>query len=438
MSPDEKFTYRLERWASAEGRTFSTPEAAERYQRRAQRIKDIIVLKKPDRVPCLTPAGGVIAEYAGYSAGDMFYDYEKAFQASVKFHEDFAPDYQSGGHFLPGKSFDILEYQVYRWPGGTLPMETAFQCVESEYMTADEYDELIDNPESFYMRTYMPRVFGALAGWNALPTFYTSTELPFLPTMLTPMGNPEVVRAFKAFIEAGEAAVEWAGARARIGKYMVSELGLPTTSGGYSKAPFDIIGDTLRGTRGIMLDMFRRPDKLLAALEKMVPIAVEMAVYNADRTGCPIIMIPLHKGADSFMSRISFSTFYWPSFKASLLGMIDEGLVPAPFVEGSYDQRLDIIAESGLPPGKTFWRFDQSDMTAVKDKFHGWACYGGNIPSSMFHAGTPEQMEAYTRNLIENIGQDGSFFLAPGAGIDNARPENLHAYIDTARKYGTN
>jgi hypothetical protein len=46
-------------------------------------------------------------------------------------------------------------------------------------------------------------------------------------------------------------------------------------------------------------------------------------------------------------------------------------------------------------------------------------------------------MEAYTRNLIETVGQDGSFFLAPGAGIDNARPENLHAYINTARKYGT-
>ncbi len=45
-------------------------------------------------------------------------------------------------------------------------------------------------------------------------------------------------------------------------------------------------------------------------------------------------------------------------------------------------------------------------------------------------------MEAYVRNLIETVGQDGGFFLGPGVVIDQARPENIHAYLQAARQYG--
>jgi len=34
-----------------------------------------------------------------------------------------------------------------------------------------------------------------------------------------------------------------------------------------TKAPFDVIGDSLRGTKGVMLDMFRYPDELKEACE---------------------------------------------------------------------------------------------------------------------------------------------------------------------------
>jgi uroporphyrinogen-III decarboxylase len=116
--------------------------------------------------------------------------------------------------------------------------------------------------------------------------------------------------------------------------------------------------------------------------------------------------------------------------------LIEEGVVPFCFVEGSYNQRLDIIAESGLPAGKTMWMFDQTDMAAVKEKFGSWACFGGNVPASLFKAGTPQQMEAYVKNLIATVGQDGGYFLTPGAVVDNAQPENVHAYLRAAREYG--
>ena len=45
-------------------------------------------------------------------------------------------------------------------------------------------------------------------------------------------------------------------------------------------------------------------------------------------------------------------------------------------------------------------------------------------------------MEDYVKNLIDTVGQDGGYFLSPGAVVDNAEPENVHAFIDAGRKHG--
>lgn len=110
-------------------------------------------------------------------------------------------------------------------------------------------------------------------------------------------------------------------------------------AGGMSLAPFDIIADTMRGTRGVMLDMYHCPDKLLAACDAVTPAAIQMSIQTAMMSGVPFAFIPLHKGADGFMSNEQFEKFYWPSFKTLLLGMIEAGLISLPFVEGGYNQR---------------------------------------------------------------------------------------------------
>jgi uroporphyrinogen-III decarboxylase len=105
-------------------------------------------------------------------------------------------------------------------------------------------------------------------------------------------------------------------------------------------------------------------------------------------------------------------------------------------VEGGYNQRLDIIAASGLPAAKTMWLFDQTDMAAAKKKFGKWACIGGNVPASLFKAGTPAQMENYVKKVIDTAAPGGGFFISPGAVLDQAEAENVHTYLKVARKHG--
>jgi uroporphyrinogen-III decarboxylase len=182
--------------------------------------------------------------------------------------------------------------------------------------------------------------------------------------------------------------------------------------------------------------MYRRPEKLTEALERLVPIAVEVGVRGATNSDNPIVFIPLHKGADGFMSSEDFEKFYWPTLKAILLGLIEAGTVPYLFVEGGYNQRLDIIVDPDIPAGHTVWMFDHTDMKEVKKKLGGWACFGGNVPGSLLKAGTPQEVESYVKQLIDDVAQDGGYILANGAVIDDTNPENLHAFIDAGKKYG--
>jgi uroporphyrinogen-III decarboxylase len=103
--------------------------------------------------------------------------------------------------------------------------------------------------------------------------------------------------------------VKWQTAVKEISQ-VVREAGIPSIWGGMSGAPFDLIGDMLRGTRGIMMDMYQRPDKLQEAMERITLMIIDEAVGATNISGCPVVIMPLHKGPDGFMSNKQFGTFY--------------------------------------------------------------------------------------------------------------------------------
>ena len=436
MSLKDRQAARLQAWALPE-MEFASPEAAQAYGQRAQMLTDVINLKKPERVPVVPWWGVYPAHYAGVTVEALMYDYEILGDTFRKFNADFLPDALVSCALVgSGKAFELLDVKNYRWPGHGTPPDTSYQCVEDEYMTADEYDPFITDPSNFFMRTYLPRVLGALGPWSMLNPWTNIVELPFVGLALIPSGIPPVQQAFQTFLEAGQVIMEWITAVGPIDGASIAGLGLPNTIGSFTKAPFDTLGDTMRGTRGIMLDMYRQPDKLIAAMERLVPIAIEMGVSGATAANNPLVFIPLHKGADGFMSNDDFEKFYWPTLKAVLLGLIEAGTVPYLFAEGGYNDRLDIITDPDIPAGHVVWMFDQSDMIEVKKKLGGWSTFGGNVPASLLKTGTPQGVSDYVKKLIDDVAGDGGYILANGAVLDDSTAENVHAMIDTGKEYG--
>ena len=437
LTPSEKLEARLRAWQHPEGIQFANKEVEQAYKKRVQMLIDVVKLKKPERVPVSISTGFYPFVYSGFTPRDAMYDYEKLGASMRKFHADFLPDVlATSALYGPGKALEIMDYKLYRWPGHGVPENTPYQCAEAEFMKADEYPLFLRDHTDYFLRYYLPRIFGALDAWKTLPPFTDILELPFTGPALIHFGMPHIQESLKKLMEAGNISVEWLGKCIEINASIQSALGLPSFQGAFSKAPLDTLGDTMRGTRAILLDKFRKPKEILESVERIIPLAIDMGVRNTPMGSPPTVFIPLHKGADSFMSKDDFKKFYWPSFKAVILGLIKEGLIPYSFVEGSYDQRLDIITDTDIPAGSTIWFFDRTNMKEVKKHLQGWACFAGNVPSSLLKTATPEQVRDHAKRLLDDVAGDGGYFMSNGAVLDEAQAENLHALIDTVKEYG--
>jgi len=435
LNPDEKREERFKRWLSTPpGVKFSSSEAEKSYKERVTRFTRAFQLKEPDRVPCILPAGNFAAYYAGSDLRTVMYDYDELKRTWRKFLNEFGDSdmFFGPGMVPPAKALEAVGYKLYKWPGhGISGDTTSYQCVEGEYMKADEYDALIRDPSDFWLRTYLPRVFGAFEAFPQLPALTTFEEIAI--QSFIPFGLPNVQAGFEALLEAGRESLKWAAAVMEVSQEAMA-LGFPGVMAGLAKAPFDTLGDTLRGTHGIMMDMFQRPDKLQEALEKIALLSINSALSSVGDSGPPLIIMPLHKGADGFMSEKQYETFYWPTFKKVIMSVVNEGIMPILFAEGSYNTRLDIISE--LPKASVTWWFDQTDMARAKKVLGDKVCLIGNVPTSLLMTGTPKEVKEHCRKLIEVCAPGSGYILGGGANIDKGDPDNLRAMMEAVKEYG--
>jgi hypothetical protein len=410
-----------------------TPQ--ELFRERTKRVEDVIQLKVPDRVPFLPSFTFFPAKYAGISFEQAMYDYDKLRMAFKKVISDFQPDMCTNpyGIISVGPTFEILDYKQLKWPGHGLDPNLTFQFTEGEYMKVEEYDDFLFDPSDFMVRAIFPRIFGALESFEMLPSISLAFYLRAVPRIAV-FGIPEVAAAFERLLKAGSEAQRMMTEANSFVEEM-EKLGFPCQYGSITYNPFDYIGNFLRGTRGIMLDMYRNPDKLLDAIEKALPIMIEGGVSAAKNSGIPRVFVPLHKGAYGFMSLEQFKTFYWPTLQKLILALINEGLVPFVFFEADYSDRLDIIRD--IPKGKAVYWFEHTDIFKAKEVLGDCVCIRGNVPAPLLCIGTVQEVRDYCQKLIDVVGRHGGFIMDGGIGIpDEAKPENVKAMADFTREYG--
>ena len=421
-------------WLSGEGIPFESPTAEKAYKERITLIKDAIQMQRPPRrVPVCPSAGFFPVHYAGSTHYEAMYDVEVLVRIWEKYLADFIPDAYNPPTVVPGRPLELLDLTLYKWPGHGVSKERPYQFVEGEYMKAGEYQDLIDDPSGFFLRVFFPRIFGALKPFEKMPNFPLIHELMAVPPGLLPFGTPEVRKALSDMMEAAAEATSWV-TRVRALSASVMGKGYPAFSGGFSKAPFDVIGDSLRGTAGIMMDMYRHPDELLEACERIIPFMVRAGVAAGRANRHPLIFIPLHKGPDGFMSDKQFQKFYWPTLRKVIVGLINEGMVPLLFAEGGYNSRLEVISD--VPKGMTVWWFELTDMARAKETVGKVSCIAGNVPVSLLCTGTEDEVKDYCRKLIDTAGRNGGFILSSSAGMEGAKPENVRTMIDFSKEYG--
>ncbi len=432
MTWQEKREERFKRWLNPPMVKFVSPEAEKLYKERVTRLIKAIKLEEPDRVPVMLPTGNYPAYYYGSNYYEMMYDYEKMKRAWIKFMDDFGDMDLINPNIIPsGKLAEAMQSKVQKYPGLGLPKDMSMnQIVEGEYMTADEYDLMMMDPSDYHLRVTLPRTTGLFASFAKLPRLRNLQGAMWINAL----ADPDILKTFQMLMDLADEQNKY--------QSIVREITLTSNSRGYPSfrgmgimagAPFDHFADLLRGTHGIVLDMYRQPQKLHEAMECQTKLTVS-TIKNIPIMGSPVSFMALHKGDDTFMSDKQFETFYWPYLREILLAMINEGIVPMPFAEGRYTKRLKQITD--LPKSGTIWWFDQTDMAEAKKTLGNIACIVGNVPTSVVKNAPAAQVKENCRQLIETCAPGGGYILAGGASIDKGKFENLKAMMEAAYEYG--
>ena len=409
--------------------TEQTP--AEQYEAKIGRVLDAAALRVPDRVPVFGPYQKYPYTFAGLDMRTAMNDYAAARAACHAFQAHFAPDLDFGPILAyPAQVMDTLGYRAFKWPGHGVPDEAMYQYVEAEYMKAEEYDEFISDPSDFMFRTWAPRQFAGLGGFGKVTPWRRFMWSGWMG--LGSLATPEMLRTMEVLAKAGRQLNEWWASIAQYGAETEAK-GNPIAYAGWDWPPFDILGDTLRGTANILADMRRRPSKLHDALKVATRIFVE---YGAGAAGSrlPFVWVWVHKATRDFMSDAQFNEFYWPYFREGLIALVDKGIIPIVYWEADFESRLEHIVE--VPKGRIIYHLSGTDPNKAYDVLGGKVCLMGSVPNIQLLAGTPEDVRATCRRLIDTLGRDGGYIMDTAFMLDEAKPENLKAMIDFTKEYG--
>ncbi len=423
----------------------STKKPREMYRKRVQRIEDAISLKEPDRVPITPMSTFYHAVQYGITKKEAMYDLEKLAEAAINVYSRYDWDEIPSFTTREGNLHDALGVKFFKWPGAAdeaqrLRDNEPFQWVEAEYMKADEYEEFFSDPTGFCIKKLIPRYYSELQAFSEFPNILglsmglvSVVQIPYF------FGIPPTQKMLKS-IQKGVDSVFGRLAVNRNYRNHFKKLGFPVANYNSSLAPFDVISDSIRGMKGTMLDMFRRPEELKKMTDMYVQPLIELSELLLQVIpGSKIAFMPLHRGADGFMSNKQFEEFYWPSLTKVWEGLIKIGVIPMPFIEGSYNDRLQYLEEFAKGhKGKIIYMFDKTDIIKAKELLGIYACIRGNVPASLLIAGTPQQVKDYVKLSIEGCAEGGGYLVDGGVvGIpDEAKHENVLAMTNAVHKFG--
>jgi len=426
-------------------------DAEQLIKERIQRVRDAIALKEPDRVP-ITPFTDVYFPtlQAGMTHKEAMYKARKYCNVSLKVHSRYDWDLYPAILFPGlGKLSDMVGSETIKWAGAANPNfrlgdHQPYQYIEKAWMEAEDYEKFLQDPTGYLIRNVMTRQNSVLSPFEKFP------NLASFASMFSGLGlsfffqDKEVKKMLKNLKKAMRGMI---GIFLGMRKYSKSmkKRGNPVVNQPIAQAPFDMVSDSLRGMRGAMLDMFRNPEELKRTCDILVEptlAGVDNSVLSfgdLDEDAIMICFMPLHRGADGFMSNDQFEEFYWPGLTKVMEGMMAKGITPMPFYEGRYTDRLDFLAEFAKKhKGKLIYWFHDTDITKVKEMMGDYVCIRGNVPASLLVGGPPKAVEDYVKKSIEGCMEGGGYLVDGGvSGIPNeARHENVQAMTDAVHKYG--
>ena len=407
------------------------------YNERLQRVNDALALNEPDHVPIAPQWMSFPFHYAGYTMAEVNYDVEKAQDAIRKYLNHFQPDITDHYAKLFIGQFPMLEKYGVKWlqwagqKNSIVPDDSIFQFVEKEYMTEDEYPELLGDQSGFVLRKYLTRT-------TTLFEPFESTDFPSMIGYAMPPGalqfmNPDIAEAFETLGDIGRDMLMY---YYQLGEFCkeLEEMGFPLQVVATTVTAYDYLSDFLRGTIGLSMDLMEQPENVHRAVEAFYPGTLKGALIQTNFAKGRFVFIPLHKGMDGFLSDTQYKKYYWDTLLRLVNDLIENGLTPWIYTEGPYDSRVECLMD--VPKGKTWIHFETADMKRVKKLLGDVACLSGGISSTMLMYGSREEVISKTKENVDILAPGGGYIFDLGDTMENCKPELVEVMFDTVRQYG--
>ena len=365
----------------------ATPEAL--WNERTARLNAAIALQTPDRTPVMSWCDAFCANHVG--APMSRFSQEPLFATEV-IAESFArlPGFDGceRGTAIPdwlGAAF-LSKVKV---AGRDLPEGSPWNIDERERLAEGDYDRI------------------AAGGWNAFFVEYCRERLDIDVPAFSEMRARAQEDCYRRMDAIGMPVYT---------VVIVPSSPLEPLSAGRSMAKF---------TR----DLFRIPDRVQAAMDAMMADFLA-ALRHALRSGArkPLtVFLGCARSSPEFLSPKLFDRFTWPYLRQTIDAVLAEGVVANLHLDTCWDRELERFRE--FPKGSCLLATDYAtDIRKAKQVLGDRMCIKGDVPSPLLAFGTPEEVRAYCRRLIEDMG-DG-FILAPACTMPaNAKVENVEAML---------
>lgn len=384
------------------------------WEEKQERVLNAITMNKiPDRVP--VAAGGLNffpAKYTGITCSEYMYDHDKMKEAFLKTNDDFEFDLTFPSFMLSmGRMVTSANINLIKIPGRDLAANSCYQYNEFERLKQDEYDEVLQHGVSFLMNTIAPRVSDIFEmGPVKKSARLTRTMLELLKFGI---GSQNILSELKAR-----------------GHYNLMT--------GFAFPPFDIMSFVLRDLTGLTRDMMKRQirGKLIELCERMETWLTPIFSTMPQMFGSNGIFFPSERAFS--LSPRQFETYYWPTLKKMIVGMVKAGNIPFLVWESDVTHLVHFLLE--LPKSisrRCCFMCDTSDIFEVNRILDGHMSIMGNIPLSTMCVGTPKNVENYCDKMFAELMPGGGFLSCAALGVpDEAKPENVRAMIDYVHKNG--
>jgi len=288
------------------------------------------------------------------------------------------------------------------------------QHPEITIMFEEDYPAFIENPMACITNSILPRLHANLEGGGMKAATAIARAMTF-----------EQYKRYDFFNKLYEVSYEKA---------------VPLYYGSMFYAPFDMMGDLLRGIRQISIDVRKRPELVEQACKVLTDLMIDYirTSFPVPEGGFPLTCSWVH--LPPMINPKQFERFFWPGFKKVCDTLASDGYNIYIHFQGDYSDGKYYDYYSELPEHQMMIAVEKQNFKQTLDtigKKHLISC---SYPISNLASLSKEQCVDKAAELLDIGMENGNFYFGfdkPPFTLSDGTPDKIKAVLNYVRENGT-